>query len=258
MNESNKIGYKELVKVFFRSFFIQAFYNYQSMLAIGFCYALMPIGKKLFKNQEKRKKFYLRHLHFFNAHPYFSSYALGAISRLEEDQANDDNENYHKIERLKNALIGPLGAIGDQLIWFTIRPASILFGMAFILICKDIKLQLFILAILFIIYNIPHIYIRFSGIINGYRQGVNVYKLLTLQNFKFLRNIYRTTGALSIGILFCYSILTYSSENILYGLIFLFSMVSAYLYKKFRQSFYGSILVPLVISVLLGVLIENL
>jgi PTS system mannose-specific IID component len=258
MNNGNKIGYPELIKIFFRSLLIQAVYNYQSMLAIGFCYAIIPISKKLFKNPQKRKKFYLRHLHFFNAHPYFSSYALGAIARLEEEQVKDNSNDYSKIERLKNALIGPLGALGDQLIWITIRPASILFAMASILIIKNNTIQLIILALAVILYNIPHIYIRFNGIINGYRQGVNVYKLLTLDNFRLLRNIYQTIGSFSVGVLISYSLTNYSGENIFYGLIFIISMICAYLYKKFRQSFYGSILIPLTLAILLGVLIENI
>ncbi len=56
--------------------------------------------------------FLKRHLGFFNAHPFFASYALGAISRLEEDNPG----NHELVDRFKNALIGPLGAIGDQTI----------------------------------------------------------------------------------------------------------------------------------------------
>jgi mannose/fructose/N-acetylgalactosamine-specific phosphotransferase system component IID len=54
------------------------------MLSIGFCFALVPVANKLFKDRQKRIEFYNRHLNFFNAHPYFSSFALGAISRVEE------------------------------------------------------------------------------------------------------------------------------------------------------------------------------
>ena len=258
MKKLNNISYREFINIFLRSFFMQAVYNYQSMLAIGFCFALMPISRKLFKDNEKLKQFYIRHLHFFNAHPYFSSYALGAISRLEEEQAKKNDTDYSNIERLKNALIGPLGALGDQLFWATIRPASILFGMAFILIITNIKFQLLILTISLLLYNIPHLYIRFYGILNGYRQGVNVYKLLTLDNFKSLRNLYRTIGALSLGIFFSYSIVNYSGENLFNGIIFILSILCAYLYKKFKQSFYGSILLPLLLSIILGIIIENL
>jgi PTS system mannose-specific IID component len=265
MKKTGKIRYRELISIFFRSFFIQAVYNYQSMLAIGFCFALMPISRKLFASSEKKKNFFIRHLHFFNAHPYFSSYALGAITRVEEDLVKEhadpsrgDKNDYSKIERLKNALIGPLGALGDQLIWVNIRPASILFAMALIIIIKNIKFQLAILVILFLLYNIPHMYIRLSGIITGYRQGINVYRSLTLDNFSLLKNIYRTIGALSLGILFSYSITTYSQENLFHGIIFLTAMVSSYLYKKLKQSFYGSIIVPLLFTILLGIIIEIL
>jgi PTS system mannose-specific IID component len=265
MKTSNKLTFRELFSIFFRSFFIQAVYNYQSMLAIGFCFALIPIARRLFKTSEQKKNFFTRHLHFFNAHPYFSSYALGAISRVEEDLTKEHKDkqlggekDYSKIERLKNALIGPLGALGDQLIWVTIRPASILLAMATILIIKNITIQILILVISFILYNIPHLYIRLNGILIGYQQGINVYRSLTLDNFKLLKNIYRTIGALSLGILFGYSMINYSQENFFQGIVLLSAMLSAYLYKKFIQSFYGSIIVPLLFIMLLGIIIENL
>ena len=51
----NKITYFTLIEVFLRSFLIQAVWNYQSMQSIGFCFALSPVGKKLFSTVKKRK-----------------------------------------------------------------------------------------------------------------------------------------------------------------------------------------------------------
>ena len=137
MNKNRKINFPVFVSIFFRSFLIQAVWNYQSMLSIGFCFALTPVAKKLFKDRQKRIEFYNRHLNFFNAHPYFSSFALGAISRIEEDMVLEGREDYYKVDRLKNALIGPLGAIGDQLIWATLKPASILIGLLAVILIDD-------------------------------------------------------------------------------------------------------------------------
>src|SRR5258708_39553142 len=53
-----------------------------------------------------------RGAHFFNAHPYLSGLAVGAAARAEHDGAPPD-----QIERLREALCGPLGSLGDRLVW---------------------------------------------------------------------------------------------------------------------------------------------
>jgi len=42
------------------------------------------------------------------------------------------------IDRLKDLLISPLGAIGDRLFWATIKPASLITGMVGILLAPTI------------------------------------------------------------------------------------------------------------------------
>ena len=114
--------------IFIRSFFIQAAWNFKSLLSIGWTFSLLPIAKKLIKDEQQYMSFLNRHLSFFNAHPYIASYALGAIARLEEECAKSEDKKYEQIEKFKNAIIGPLGAIGDQLFWAVIKPASIIVG----------------------------------------------------------------------------------------------------------------------------------
>ncbi len=46
MKSTKKLGPMVFIDIFFRSFFIQAVWNYQSMISIGFCFALAPVAKK--------------------------------------------------------------------------------------------------------------------------------------------------------------------------------------------------------------------
>src|SRR5260370_32828763 len=53
-----------------------------------------------------------RGAYFFNAHPYLCGLAVGAAARAEHDGVPPD-----QIERLRTALCGPLGSLGDRLVW---------------------------------------------------------------------------------------------------------------------------------------------
>lgn len=258
MIAKRRLSFFTFLSMFFRSFFIQAVWNYQSMLSIGFCFALVPVAKKLFKDPEKQREFYKRHLNFFNAHPYFSSFALGAIARVEEDLVLDGNADYRRVDRLKNALIGPLGAIGDQLVWATLKPASILVGLLGVIIIKDFDTQIVFLFVILLLYNIPHLYIRMIGLIKGYHSGFEIYKLLNLDNYRTVKNIYGSLGALALGIIFAFSILKSGEVNISYAIVFALSFLSAYFYKKWWHSVYRSLVIPIIFAVILGMVIENL
>jgi mannose/fructose/N-acetylgalactosamine-specific phosphotransferase system component IID len=258
MKKERKLNIPVFISMFFRSFLIQAVWNYQSMLSIGFCFALVPVANKLFQNRQKRIEFYNRHLNFFNAHPYFSSFALGAISRVEEDMALEGVDDYVKVDRLKNALIGPLGAIGDQLIWATLKPASILVCLLAVLLINNYETKIIFLFVLLALYNIPHLYIRIFGIIKGYKAGYAVYKMLNIERFKTVKDIYGALGGLALGIIIAYSMLQSGETNVSYAIVFALSFLTAYFYKRIMQSVYLSLAFPVILAILVGIIVENL
>src|SRR5256886_7465612 len=53
-----------------------------------------------------------RGAHFFNAHPYLCGLAVGAAARAEHEGVPPE-----QVERLRTALCGPLGSLGDRLVW---------------------------------------------------------------------------------------------------------------------------------------------
>ena len=244
--------------MFFRSFFIQTVYNYQSLLSIGFCFSISVILNSVYKDDESKKKFLLRHLNFFNAHPYFASFAIGAIANIEYNRKNDKAGDPGVVERFKNALIGPLGAIGDQLFWVTIRPSCIFLALAGITIFTSINLKIYLLLFVLILYNIPHFYIRFYGIWKGYQLGFNIYKSLNLDRYRIIINIYLFLGAISIGIFMGHTMIAIGREKLSYLIVFIFSIAITYFYRKYKQSFYGIIIISLVLSLVLGVILEKL
>jgi len=255
---NSKIRFCEFVKIIFRSFFIQTVWNYQSYLSIGFSFALQPVAQKIFKQKSEIINFLNRHLDFFNAHPYFSSFALGAIARLEEDQLTADTKDYKEIQNLKNALVGPLGAIGDQLFWANIKPACLLFGTLGVLIFNDLLIKIGVIILALILYNIPHLLVRTLGLIKGYQMGYNVYKILNLENYTVPKKLFGFLGACSLGIIVGWALLDSAKSDPFHILIFLISTLSAYLFWKWKQNIYGSMVIALVLTIVFSIIIAHL
>jgi PTS system mannose-specific IID component len=258
MKSVNKFKPKTFLSVFLRSLFIQNVWNYQSYLSIGLSFCLIPIARKLMSSKDDLTQFLNRHLNFFNSHPYFASYAIGAIAKVEEQLVLEDNQEYDTVERLKNALIGPLGAVGDQLFWANIKPTCLMVGILGLWMIDNYIAQLILLGVVFLLYNIPHLYIRISGLRQGYRLGFQVYKILNLDHFTFLKKPYGAVGAIALGIIIGTSLIKLGKIATPHAAIFIISTYGTYIFWKWKQNFYGSIVFPLFMAILIGIFIELL
>jgi len=154
-------------RVLLRLFVIQAAWNYERMQGIGFGYAAEPALRHLAGGPagEKYRQALARESQFFNAHPYLAGLAVGAAIRAEFD-----GQPKERIERLREALCGPLGSIGDRLFWASWLP-----------ICAALGLMLFVFgarvwaAIAFLVlYNAAHLYCRVWSLRVGWERGMQV------------------------------------------------------------------------------------
>ena len=122
MAERIELSKKDRLAVAWRSTFLEGSWNYERMQNGGWCYAMIPAIKKLYKDPEDRKAALKRHLEFFNTHPYVASPVLGVTLALEEDRANGAAVNDVAIQGVKIGMMGPLAGVGDPVFWFTVRP----------------------------------------------------------------------------------------------------------------------------------------
>lgn len=250
-----KLKFTDFISMFLRSFFFQTAWNFKSLVSIGFSYAMIPVAKRLYSTGEEHAAFLRRHLCFFNSHPYFASYALGAIARLEEDSVNDPSMKTEQIEKFKNALIGPLGAVGDQLFWGIIKPTSLVLGATGVLMIQNLTVQLLFLVLLLILFNVPHIYVRFFGIIKGYQEGYQSYKQIKIERFAILKNFFLVLGTTAIGAFIGY-IAIKNLHTDLTGLLVFFSSVGLAVYLRNRKmAVYSPILLPLILAFMIGIVV---
>lgn len=166
-----------LIKVAFRSFFLQASWNYRGMMSMGFLYAISPGLDKIYDDINARENAYMRHFEYFNTNPYFASVVMGVVLALEERLSRGEISD-EVIHYTKEGLMTACAAIGDGLFWDSWRPfvavASLIFASG-----NYMLTPLFFL----ILYNIPHLYFRFAGIFWGYVEGTHVIR--SLKKFQF-------------------------------------------------------------------------
>ena len=156
------------VNVFTRLLAIQGSWNYETLIGngVGFCVEpalrLLPGGVHgpEFKSAMARQSAY------FNAHPYLASVAVGALARAELSGVSAVH-----IERFRTALAGPLGSVGDRLVWAGWLPFCSLVG----LLCFGLGAgPAVILTTFFVLYNSGHLALRVWGLRVGWTRGLGV------------------------------------------------------------------------------------
>ena len=108
-------------RLFLRSFFLQALWNFERLQNIGFLYIIYPVIASLYKDKEKRKQALLKHIGFFNTNPYTASVIIAMVVTAEYNIAEGKNAVI-KPEVIKSTMAGHIAAIGDSFFWGTWRP----------------------------------------------------------------------------------------------------------------------------------------
>lgn len=114
---------RERRAVALRSTLVQSVWNYDSLQAVGFAWAILPGLERIRPDPTERAARLHSHLESFNANPYMASVAMGVALRLEEEVARGAGGAERRLAKLLGALRGSLGAIGDDLFWAAWRPA---------------------------------------------------------------------------------------------------------------------------------------
>jgi PTS system mannose-specific IID component len=152
-----------LARALLRLFAVQGSYNYERMLGVGVGVAEEPLLRDL--GDGRYRPAVARGAHFFNAHPYLIGLVVGAAARAEHEGATPD-----QVERLREALCGPLGSLGDRIVWAGWLPflsglalAAIAFGAGW-----------WAVAAFLLVYNVGHVALRWWALRAGWTHGTRV------------------------------------------------------------------------------------
>lgn len=101
-------------KVFLRWMFASSTsWNYEKMMANGYCFAMLPALKEIYSdNSEELKVAVKNHLQFFNSTPQMCGIILGVNLAVEEQMKSNGKE---LISSIKTGLMGPIAGVGDSI-----------------------------------------------------------------------------------------------------------------------------------------------
>lgn len=175
-----------------RLFAIQAAWNYERMQGVGFGYAAEPTLRSLPGGPEgaRYREALARESRFFNAHPYLASLAVGAAARAELD-----GEAPERIEKLRAALCGPLGALGDRLIWAGWLQACVAIGLMLVAFGAGG----WAVAAFLVLYNAVHLYLRVWGLRAGWREGMKVAHALAAPGLRHASEVVGPVAGFLVG-----------------------------------------------------------
>lgn len=98
---------------FLRSYLANAAYNLHGLQNIGFFHALDPVLRALYHDEASLREARLRHVRWYNCHPFFTPLYLGIILKIEKDIASGLLEP-NGLMALKDTTANALSAIGDS------------------------------------------------------------------------------------------------------------------------------------------------
>jgi PTS system mannose-specific IID component len=161
------------LNMFVRCLAIQGSWNYELLVGNGMGFCVEPALRRLPGGVDGPlyRQALARQCTYFNAHPYLASLAVGALARAEIEQTAPE-----KIERFRKALCGPLGSVGDRLVWAAWLPAcSLIALLIFGLGAPPLGVVLGFL----VLYNAGHIALRNWGLRAGWLHGLRVASALS-------------------------------------------------------------------------------
>jgi PTS system mannose-specific IID component len=155
-----------LWRAFLRLFAVQGAWSYERMLGIGMGYSALPLLEELRRTDPVAYRAAVaRQSDFFNSQPYLAGLALGAATRAEYQGVPG-----HKIARLRTALCGPLGALGDQLFWTGLLPLL----MSVALLFTAAGWPLIGVIVFLVMFNGIRVAVEWWGLHRGWRTGLSV------------------------------------------------------------------------------------
>jgi PTS system mannose-specific IID component len=195
--KETRLAWLTLLRMYLRSFLLQASWNFEKLQNLGFFYLILPGLHRLY-GDDIPAEVCQRHGGYFNTHPYFAPLVAGTILRLEgrsiagEDLAVD-------AETYKSMVMAPFAAMGDALFWGGVRPLAALVGL---LVAS--QGSLWAPVVFLVLFNLPHLVFRGSGLLLGYLQELRAIETVQRCRLPDLAIRLKESTTILIGVLCAY------------------------------------------------------
>lgn len=192
VTKTQKLTNRDIRNLFLRSLALEANFNFETWQNTGFAFTIIPVLKRLYTTKQSMAAALKRHLQFFNTSPYGSTLIFGITAAMEEQNSQDKDFDEESISTVKLGLMGPLAGVFDSLFWGTFKVIAAGVGTSLAIKGNMLGPLLFIL-----IFNVPHLLLRYNLTFIGYKAGT-----------KFLQNLAKnnvmdrlTRGASILGLM---------------------------------------------------------
>ncbi|MCL2485643.1 MAG: PTS system mannose/fructose/sorbose family transporter subunit IID [Endomicrobia bacterium] len=185
-------------KMFIKSFFVQALWNYERLQNIGFLFVIKPFLDNAYPDKNERREALMRHTGFFNTHPYMANIIIAITANTEAKMAKNETIAAD-VNLVKSSMAGPLAAIGDSFFWGTLRPLAAFICVFMVILFSQISefasldYGIVIPIYFLIIYNTIHIPLRYWFMFSGFKLDRESIALLSKFEFKYLWEMLRYT-----------------------------------------------------------------
>jgi PTS system mannose-specific IID component len=162
------LPFRVKLAMYLRLLAVQGSWNYETLLGTGIGFSMEPALRRLPGGVDgpQYRAALARESRYFNAHPYLAGIAVGALTRAELDGADPV-----RIERFRTALAGPLGSVGDRLVWASWLPFCSLLALC---VYGAGGSALEVVGTFLVLYNSGHFLLRAWGLQIGLSRGLNV------------------------------------------------------------------------------------
>lgn len=195
ISENSIITKKDFRSVFYRSCTLDAAWNYERQQHIMYCYMMIPILKRLYKDDKEQMAAGLqRHLEFMSCTPHIVTLLGGITGAMEEENARDENFDPASISAVKTSLMGPMAGIGDSFFWGTLLTIAIGIAVSFSQQGSILGPISFLLII-----NVPAFLARYYCLKAGFQYGVKFFG--DLSNSGMIQNITKAASILGLMVI---------------------------------------------------------
>ena len=168
-HEVESITKKDLRKMFWYSIPFYSGWSMERQAASGCVFTMMPLLKKLYKDQpEKLKESLVINNELYAIADQFHEFVAGVLISMEEQNAKTDGFDTSAISNVKVALMGPLAGVGDSFFLGTLRVIAISIGASLMAKGNPLGILMFLL-----VWNVPCFLVKYFGTFLGYRLGAN-------------------------------------------------------------------------------------
>lgn len=187
---NTKISDKDIKQVSVRWLYgSQLSWNYERMMGGGYIYAILPILKKLYQDQETLKNVSTMESQFFNTTPHMGGFILGMDIAAQEVEGE---KSFETVAGLKTGLMGSFAGVGDTIF-------GVLFPTVFGSVASYLALEgNAIGVIIWLLVNLAILIFRYFSVGIGYTQGVKLVTSLS-DRLNALTNSATLLGVTVIG-----------------------------------------------------------